>query len=152
MPDDSDDRSLTGPRPSRSAASSIVVDRRAAELRRRLGPTAWVVLEELLADVSGPGDPVVRTNVRQLAARLGLSKDTAARALRRLRSAGLVERQDARQASGAFGPVSYVVRLERVPGVALRPVERPTRPPTASAARRPSQGSLFDVRAEERRP
>ncbi len=59
-------------------------------MRARLGPTAWLVLEELL--LRGDGRGWVGEGVRGLAAGLGLDKDTVARGLRRLRAAGLVSR------------------------------------------------------------
>ncbi|MGH9058424.1 MAG: hypothetical protein ACRDZY_02750 [Acidimicrobiales bacterium] len=77
-------------------------------LRARLGPAAWMVLEELLlrADPSGR----VGDGVRAMGAGLGLDKDTAARALRRLRDVGLVERT---------APVGYQVRLSACNGLIL---------------------------------
>jgi DNA-binding transcriptional ArsR family regulator len=79
------------------------------ELRRLVGPTAWVVLEDLAADARLEGDRVVaRTNVRRLADNLGLSKDTTARSLRRLVSAGLVTRaEEPRRPDGTFARASY---------------------------------------------
>ncbi len=61
------------------------------ELRRLLGPTAWMVLEELWlrADASGR----VPCGVRAMGRDLGLDKDTVARALQRLREVGLVDRR-----------------------------------------------------------
>jgi hypothetical protein len=62
----------------------------ARELRRLLGPTAWMVLEELC--VRADSDGCVSIGVRRLAGDLGLDKDTVARALRYLRGIGLVDR------------------------------------------------------------
>lgn len=60
---------------------SIVISQHARELRRRLGPTAWVVLEELVSASQGAADNCYSTaTVRSLAADLELSKDTVARA------------------------------------------------------------------------
>lgn len=73
---------------------TIVVSPSARELRRRLGPTAWVVLEELLSASHGDADDCQSTaTVRSLAADLGLSKDTVARVLTRLSAAGIVDRR-----------------------------------------------------------
>jgi hypothetical protein len=81
-----------------------------AALRRRLGPTAWVILEELLARSSGPAECCRATvSVRSLAAELGLAKDTAARALRRLHSDGLVTGCQLRSTAGTFGTSSYTI-------------------------------------------
>ena len=81
----------------------LVIGPRAARLRLELGPTAWVVLEELLARSVGPlGDCRASASVRSLATELGLSKDTVARAVVRLRRAGLVTACQARSTTGAF--------------------------------------------------
>ena len=79
-------------------------------VRRVLAPSAWLVLEELAHTVDGDG--TATTNVRQLAAELGMSKDTAARALQRLIAAGLVERTENRDTgTGQFGTIAYRVDL-----------------------------------------
>lgn len=77
-------------------------------VRRRLGPTAWVVFEELLLASTGDSDECVASvSVRSLAALLDLSKDTVARALTRLRAAGLVENFQQRTESGTFATGTY---------------------------------------------
>lgn len=82
----------------------------ASVARRALAPSAWLVLEEL-ARTAGDGG-VAMTNVRRLAADLGMSKDTAARALQRLIAAGLVERTENRDMdTGQFGNIAYRVDL-----------------------------------------
>ena len=83
------------------------VDATAAELRRRLGPTSWVVFEELLLASSGSSPCVASVSVRSLAMSLGLSKDTVARALVRLRRAGLVTAFQTRTTSGLFATGTY---------------------------------------------
>jgi len=83
------------------------------ELRRRLGPIAWCVLETL----AGRAEIVRHTLVaecgsRSLASDLGVSKDSAARGLRVLIAEGLVERLDQRDpCSGRFGSTAYRVSL-----------------------------------------
>ena len=66
----------------------LLVGPGAGELIRRVGPTAWTVLQLAAAcsdrEVSG-------VSARRVAAELGVSKDTAARALRVLTGAGLLE-------------------------------------------------------------
>jgi DNA-binding IclR family transcriptional regulator len=58
----------------------------------RVGPVAWVVLERMAQQAIADGDDLlVCASVRSLASELGLAKDTVARALRRLRRAGLLE-------------------------------------------------------------
>ena len=91
---------------------SIVVGAASSELRRALGPTSWVVLEELLLRSHGTtGDCVACVSVRSLAASLGLAKDTAARAIRRLRDAGLVTVAQQRTEAGIFDTGSYVIAI-----------------------------------------
>ena len=69
-------------------ARSVAIDAASNRVRRTLGPTSWMVLEELLRRSSGESNEcVARVSVRALAASLGLAKDTAARAIRRLREA-----------------------------------------------------------------
>ncbi len=81
-------------------------------LRRRLGPTAWVVLEAAVAlahDVDG--DLVVDASARSLASEVGLSKNTVARALSTLRESGFVTFTQTRAGDGVFGPGRYVIAL-----------------------------------------
>lgn len=87
----------------------LVVGPGATALRHRLDPTAWVVLEELLLASTGPTDACTASvSVRVLAARLGLAKDTVARALVRLRATGLViATHQARATGGAFATGAY---------------------------------------------
>ena len=67
----------------------LVIDATSGSLRRRVGASAWVVLEELLLgaaiDESTSGQAVAQATVRALATRTGLSKDTASRSLHKLR-------------------------------------------------------------------
>jgi hypothetical protein len=61
---------------------SLVVGASAHGLRRALGPTSWMVLEELLLRSTGDGDDrVASVSVRTLAAALGLAKGTVAAAI-----------------------------------------------------------------------
>jgi hypothetical protein len=79
----------------------------AGPLRRQLEPTGWTVLEELVLRAT---EARVSCGVRAIAVALGLDKDTVARALRRLRAAGLVE---------LLGPGAYRVRVDRCHGLTL---------------------------------
>ena len=106
---------------------TLVVDARSTDLRRRVGANSWVVLEELLLGASiaaAAGCAESRATVRALAERTGLSKDTVARSLQRLRKAGAfrveAERHDD---SGRFVSVRYVIDLATLP-IELR-VETP---------------------------
>jgi hypothetical protein len=70
-----------------------LVDESVADLRRSLGPTAWFVLEELLWRAeTAQGQLQVQISTRELAAALGLNKDTVTRALARLRNSRVVVR------------------------------------------------------------
>ena len=98
----------------------LVVTADARAFRGAIGLTAWAVLEELLLDahIDTHGTLAARTNVRRLAAQLGMSKDTAARALNRLARAGVVHRVVAeRGARGALPTSSYRVDLAHAAGV-----------------------------------
>jgi hypothetical protein len=121
------------------------------ELCRQVGPIAWVVLEELVS-VSAPDDLglVARSNVRQLALDLGLSKDTAARAVRRLAAAGLVERTASQRTDhGRFGSTGY-----RLDAARLRLVDDHGPPVSRTRVRaKPSaQATLFDTGSTGGRP
>lgn len=90
----------------------LVLDAASLELRRRLGATAWLVFEELLLASTGPpGACEAEVSVRVLAGRLGLAKDTVARALVRLRREGLVTAQQTRTVGGVFATGRYRLHL-----------------------------------------
>jgi DNA-binding transcriptional ArsR family regulator len=90
----------------------LEIDGGTLELRRRLGPTAWMVFEELLLTSAGPADACeAEVSVRALAARLGLAKDTVARALTRLRRADLVTVSQSRTTTGVFATGRYRLHL-----------------------------------------
>ena len=99
--------------PVESTLPSVVVGAAASGLRRALGPTSWMVLEELLLLCStGPADAcVVRVSVRALAGSLGLAKDTVGRAIRRLRDTGLVTVAQQRTGSGIFDTGTYLIAV-----------------------------------------
>ncbi len=85
-------------------ATSMDADAERA-LRRSLGPPAWAVLAELHLDAvpGGTDARVGATSARRIAAQLGISKDTAARALRRRTAAAIVRRRpQATSAGGRF--------------------------------------------------
>jgi hypothetical protein len=140
----------------------VVVTAEARAFRRAVGVTAWAVLEELVldADVDECGALVARTNVRRLAAALGVSKDTAARALNQLARAGVVTREaSGRGERGALPTSSYVVNLASIAGISADGALAPIAPAPAPATRprvapRASvdgaQASLFDVPASAR--
>lgn len=85
-------------------------------LKRELGPLAWAVLEDVAFDATDEaGRMVAATSSRRVAENLGVTPGTAARALRRLRSAGLVAYARLDGAAGRFGLGVYV--LTPPPGV-----------------------------------
>ena len=91
---------------------SVVVGAAASELRRALGPTSWMVMEELLMRSTGPADACIASvSVRGLAASLGLAKDTVGRAIRRLRDAGLVTVAQLRTVAGSFDTGTYLIAV-----------------------------------------
>ncbi|HVL03331.1 MAG TPA: hypothetical protein VM386_02715 [Acidimicrobiales bacterium] len=72
------------------------------------------------AEVDPVGRLLAATNVRRIAAHLGISKDTAARGLARLADAGLLARQDTkRSAAGEFVPSVYELHLGPGVGISL---------------------------------
>ena len=115
------------------------VDATAAELRRRLGPTSWVVFEELLLASSGSSPCVA--SVRTLACSLGLSKDTVARAQVRLRRAGLVSAFQTRTTTGLYATGTYRLTIPESISITTR---RST--PRSSSAR--SDGAQLELAIE----
>jgi DNA-binding transcriptional MocR family regulator len=111
----------------------------AHELRRHVGPTTWVVLEEMLQRSTGDDHVVAQVSIRSLASSLGLAKDTVTRAVGRLRDLGVIDASQARAGSGVFEAGSY--RLA-VPAVCLSPagpqLAGPSQPSALSPAPRPS--------------
>ena len=114
--------------PVESALPSVVVGAAAGELRRALGLTSWVVLEELLLCSTGPADAcVAQVSVRALAASLGLAKDTVGRAIRRLRNAGLLTVAQQRTLAGVFDTGTYLIAVPDC--ITLTAPARSCRPP-----------------------
>ena len=105
-----------------AANTALFVSAGARALCRVVGTTTLVVLQDVALDAEV--DPDARgfaaTNVRRIAAHLGISKDTAARALARLADAGLLARQDdKRSAAGKFVASVYELRLDPDAGISL---------------------------------
>ena len=95
----------------------VVIRAGARSLKRELGPLVWAVLEDVALEArpDGAGRSLAATSSRAVAEHLGVTPGTAAKALARLRSLGLVDH--ARQAgeAGRFGLSVYV--LGDVPGL-----------------------------------
>jgi DNA-binding transcriptional MocR family regulator len=71
-----------------------------------------MVLEELMLRSTIVGERcVARVSIRSLAGALGMAKDTAARALRRLRAAGVVTGVQQRTAAGVFDTGIYLITV-----------------------------------------
>jgi DNA-binding transcriptional MocR family regulator len=102
-------------------ASGVVVTAAGRVVCRAVGATAWAVLCDVTLDAQpdAHGRLVVATNVRRIADHLGISKDTAARALARLTNAGLIGRQSGRSSTGRFTASAYVVHLGDASGIIL---------------------------------
>lgn len=94
---------------------SVMVDSRSSGFRRRVGPLAWVVLEEAALSCSstgGRGTPLCSVSVRSVVVQLGVGKAAAARAIRSLVDTGvLVRLPPARGRGGRFDRTGYVLRL-----------------------------------------
>ena len=96
---------MTRPKP-RTGRHAVVLGPETTDVIRTVGPLAWVVLTHLYGSPSALGRSVT-ASTRTLATDLGLSKDTCARALRMLRSAGLIEVDTKRTEHGRFGTIRY---------------------------------------------
>ncbi|WP_052665360.1 helix-turn-helix domain-containing protein [Nitriliruptor alkaliphilus] len=81
-------------------------------VKRAVGPTAWVILEDIALDahLDGEGRLVASTNVRRIARNLGVSRNTVAKHLGRLREHGFVLHEEVRAgADGRFSTARYVL-------------------------------------------
>ena len=99
------------------AEPAVVVTRAAHGAKAAIGPTAWVVFEELTlgAERGKDGRLIVTTSVRRLADALSLDKDTVARALARLRAGGFALRcVSERPANASCYVVASISGLTRV--------------------------------------
>lgn len=123
-----------------AGSTSVLIGPAAAPLRRALPASAWAALECLVARSHPvPDGRAVEVGVRDLAADLGGSKNTAQRALAALTHAGLITADHARAGDGTFRTTRYLLRL---PTDVLDPV--PPRRPT----RRTATTDSNDINAE----
>jgi hypothetical protein len=113
------------------ARSGVVLTAAGRVVCRAVGTTAWAVLADIALDAEADahGNLVAATNVRRIAGDLGISKDTAARALGGLVDAGLVVRHCRRGAGGHF--VRSLYELRRQPGGGVAVVVAPAPGPTS---------------------
>ena len=82
------------------------------EVKRAVGATAWVILEDIALDatIDAQGRLVADTSVRQIADNLGLNKSTVARHLAWLRDYGFVLHEEARDAAtGRWDTSRYIL-------------------------------------------
>lgn len=91
---------------------TVVVRPAAGHLRRVLGATSWVLLEELLArSIGNAGLSVTTASIRSLAESLGVAKDTVGRAVTVLRSVGVLTVVQHRTVAGVFGSTTYRITV-----------------------------------------
>jgi len=108
-----------GAAPQVTQPGALMVSVGCRDLRRRLGPMTWTVLEDLALDArpSAGGEFWARTSARLIAGHLGIEPSTAAAALRRLRRDGLVTLSREPGPGGRFGPSVY--RIATIPGLTI---------------------------------
>ena len=83
------------------STSVLVIAAASRASRRELGAQAWCVLEELVLGAENDGEGLVAAvGVREIAGRLGITKDTAARAMSALAGVGIVVRDRVEVADG----------------------------------------------------
>ncbi len=117
------------------------------QVKRVVGPAAWAVLEDIALDarLDDDGRLVAETNVRQIAANLGLGKNAVSRHLARLREFGFVLHEELRTAgTGRYAVSRYVLdpsacleRFTTTPAPAQASAASPERGRGAPAARPP---------------
>ena len=133
---------MTRPKP-RTNRHAVVIGPETTDLIRAVGPLALVVLIHLYGSPSALGRSVT-ASTRTLATDLGVSKDTCARALRTLRSGGLIEVDTKRTEHGRFGTIRYRLlapaKLIRTQTTQVHDVE-PPEPAAPSTPAKPSKPS-----------
>ena len=113
-----------GPGPTASLARNVTggnlrLNAESRIWRRRLGPLAWAVLEDLALTAHNTDQGwVAPIGVRDIAASIGVTKDTAARAVAALGTAGLAVLQ---RVEGRDGRLRSGYRLQLPAGISLRP-------------------------------
>ena len=113
--------------------AALVIGTDSRHWRRQLGPLAWAALEHLaLAAHSDHHGWAAPLGVRDIAAGIGVTKDTAARAVTVLRTAGLVtleqlDRSDGRRRSGYRLHFPDGIQLRACPSDQDSPLPKPHR-------------------------
>jgi hypothetical protein len=99
------------------ARSEVRITTESRAVRRQLGPLPWAVLEELALSARPHEDTwVAALGVRAIGAALGVTKDTAARAVATLRSAGIATQVRVRTPDGRSTPA---YRLQLPDGISV---------------------------------
>lgn len=101
----------------------LVVGERATAVRRDIGATAWAALEELAMRDDSPSRDCVAASIRDIADALGIAKNTAHRAMRRLVDAGLASPLQPRANDGRY--VAGIYRLTVDPDVLHVAIDEP---------------------------
>lgn len=124
--------------------ADLVVGRRADVVRRKVGATAWAVLEALTARSEFiKGELTVVANVRETAAVVGLSKNAAHRAIRRLVQADIATPCQRRAGDGRYLTGRY--RLTIPPDVlAVTPLSETATVPVTPHLPRPRRRRATD--------
>jgi len=124
-----------------AGSAPVLIGPAAAPLRRALPASAWSALECLVARSHlATAGRVVEIGVRDLAADLGCSKNTAQRALATLAGAGLLTADQSRRADGTFRSGTYQLHL---------PTDVLDQVPPRRTTRRPSPTPSTDTPAEQ---
>ena len=123
----------------------VTLGRSASAARRELGPTAWAVLETVVAHASETdGVPTAAVSARRVVAELGLGKNTVARAMVRLCNVGMLTAPQPRASRGTFTAGYYVVTVSPdVLGVPASASCAPSR--VLSSSRRASHAASVPV-------
>lgn len=140
--------------PGPAGERSLTIGPLARHLRRSVGATAWSVLEELLLDAEPirSGQLGAQASARVLAARLAISKDTAAKALRHLAALGLTRREGHRDTKrGVFAPSVYVLDAGRLADLGLT-VASPPAPNLPEGPARRARAHPKSVRDHDDQP
>lgn len=128
-----------------AGSTPVLIGRAAAPLRRALPASAWVALECLVArSHPAPDGRVVEIGVRDLAAELGGSKNTAHRALTVLTRAGVIEPEHRRRPDGTYLPTRYRLHLDPDTLTTYRPTRRTPSIHTDDPNVEPTQLTLLD--------
>jgi DNA-binding transcriptional ArsR family regulator len=101
--------------PAEPTLHAVTITADAVALRRELGPTAWVVLEIIVA--TADDESIVHSSPTKIARLAGLNVDTVLRALRRLRDAGIVSVDETR-VGGRFAGTRRSLVIENLHGAA----------------------------------